>query len=73
MRVLAVSGRGAVRMVECQALSGERFNAELTEQLANQFEPGQRVRLTADRVVVDFRIDRPARPSTTASLHTAAL
>ena len=73
VRVLAVSGRGAVRIVECQAVSGERFNAELTEHLASQFEPGQRVRLTAERVVVDFKIDRPARPSATASLHTAAL
>ena len=73
VRVLAVSGRGAVRTVECQALSGERFSAELTEQLAAQFEPGQRVRLTAERVMVDFTADRPAKAAPVSSLRSAAL
>ena len=72
VRVLAVSGRGAVRTVECQAVSGERFSAELTEQLAGQFEPGQRVRLTAERVMVDFKADRPAKTAPIATLHSAA-
>jgi len=73
VRVLAVTGRGAVRIVECQAVSGERFSAELTEQLAAQFEPGQRVRLTAERVMIDFKADRPTRAAAVAPLHSAAL
>ena len=71
VRVLAVTGRGAVRGVECQALSGERFSAELAEHAATQFEPGQRVRLTAERVMVDFTADRPGRAAPVASLRTA--
>ena len=55
VRVVAISNRGGVaRTVECQALSGDRFNAEMTDQQAAQFEIGQRVRLTAERVMVDF-------------------
>ena len=53
VRVLAVTGRGALRSVECQAVSGRRFTAELTEQAAAGFEPGRRARLSARRVVVD--------------------
>jgi sulfate transport system ATP-binding protein len=73
VRVVSVTGRGALRTVECQAVSGERFSAELTEQLAGQFEPGQRVRLTAERVMVDFKTDRPAKTAPVATLHSAAL
>ncbi len=73
VRVLKVSGRGAARLVECQALSGERFNAELSEAAASQFEPGQRARLTAERVMVDFAAARPVRASLPASLKAAAL
>jgi sulfate transport system ATP-binding protein len=73
VRVVSVIGRGALRTVECQAVSGERFSAELTEQLADQFEPGQRVRLTAERVMVEFKADRPAKTASVATLHSAAL
>jgi sulfate/thiosulfate transport system ATP-binding protein len=71
VRVLKVSGRGAARLVECQALSGERFNAELSEQLAGQLEPGQRARLTAERVMVDFAAVRAPRPAPVANLRAA--
>jgi len=54
VRVIAVHGRGAVRAVECQALSGHRLTAELPDHLAIRFEPGQRARLTARRVMVDI-------------------
>ena len=54
VRVVEVRGRGAVRAVECQAVSGHRLTAELPEHLAVHFEAGQRVRLTAGRVMVDF-------------------
>jgi sulfate transport system ATP-binding protein len=74
VRVTKVSGRGVVRMVECQALSGERFSVELAEAMASPFEPGQRARLTAERVMVDFKADRPARAAVpVASLRTASL
>jgi len=69
VRVSAVSGRGALRFVECQAVSGEHFSAELPEHLAGQFEPGQRVRLTAERVMIDFKADRPAKAAPVATLH----
>ena len=71
VRVQAVSGRGAARIIECQALSGERFSVELSEHSAGQFEPGQRVRLTAERVMVDFRVDRPIK-SDRGSTHWSA-
>ncbi|MGI9169644.1 MAG: hypothetical protein ACR2FH_05615, partial [Caulobacteraceae bacterium] len=54
VRVIEARGRGAVRSVECQALSGHRLTADVPEHLAVHFEPGQRVRLTALRVVVDM-------------------
>ena len=54
VRVVEAHGRGSVRLVECQALSGHRFIAEMTETLAAQFEAGKRARLTARRVVVDI-------------------
>jgi sulfate transport system ATP-binding protein len=71
VRVVKVSGRGAARIVECQALNGERFSAELGESFASQFETGQRARLTAERVMVDFRAERPSRPASVTSLHAA--
>ncbi len=73
VRVVKVSGRGAARLVECQALSGERFSVELGEPQAGQFEPGQRARLTAERVMVDFKAERPAKTAPVATLHSAAL
>ncbi|MEO8925820.1 MAG: sulfate/molybdate ABC transporter ATP-binding protein [Caulobacteraceae bacterium] len=54
VRVVEARGRGAVRAVECQALGGHRLTAELPEHLAIHFQPGQRVRLTARRAMVDF-------------------
>jgi sulfate transport system ATP-binding protein len=54
VRVVAVGGRGAVGRVECQALSGVRLAAEMPRGLAGRFEIGERVRLTARRVVVDI-------------------
>jgi sulfate transport system ATP-binding protein len=68
VRVVKVSGRGAARRVECQALGGERFSVELGEAQAGPFEPGQRARLTAERVMVDFNAERPARPAPIAAL-----
>jgi sulfate transport system ATP-binding protein len=60
VRVVQIAGRGAIRTVECQALSGHRLFADLPEHLAVRFEVGQRVRLTAKRVMVE-----PARESDT--------
>ncbi|MGI8841072.1 MAG: sulfate/molybdate ABC transporter ATP-binding protein [Caulobacteraceae bacterium] len=54
VRVVEARGRGAVRSVECQALSGHRLTADMPEHLAVHFEAGQRARLTALRVVVDM-------------------
>ena len=53
VRIVSVTGRGALRSIECQALGGQRFAAELTEQQAAGFGVGQKVRLTAARVVFD--------------------
>ena len=61
VRVVEAGGRGALRIVECQALSGQRLTAEVAEALAPRFEPGQRVRLTVRRVVIDTAAaSRPA-------------
>jgi sulfate transport system ATP-binding protein len=75
VRVVAISNRGGVaRTVDCQALSGDRFNAEMTEQAAAQFEPGQRVRLTAERVMVDFnKPEKTARKAAFTALHSSAM
>ncbi len=53
VRIVEIRGRGSLRLVECQALSGHRLVAELSEAAAGAFEAGQRVRLTARRVVID--------------------
>jgi len=53
VRVVQIGGRGAIRTLECLALSGHRLFAELPEHLAVRFEVGQRVRLTARRVIVE--------------------
>ena len=55
VRIAHIGGRGAIRTLECQALSGHRFTAELPEHLAVRFETGQRVRLTARRVMFEPR------------------
>jgi sulfate transport system ATP-binding protein len=60
VRVLQVGGRGALRTIECQALSGHRLIAELPEHLAGHFEAGQRARLTASRVVLDIKANSSA-------------
>ncbi len=52
VRIVEIHGRGSLRLIECQALSGHRLTAELPETLAAQFEVGQRVRLAARRVVL---------------------
>ncbi|HEY7852975.1 MAG TPA: sulfate/molybdate ABC transporter ATP-binding protein [Caulobacteraceae bacterium] len=54
VRVAAIAGRGAVRRVECQALSGRRFAAEVPEHLAVQLEVGERARLSARRAMSDL-------------------
>ena len=53
--VVEVRGRGAVRAVQCQSVGGHRLTAELPEHIAVHFESGQRVRLTAGRVMVDLQ------------------
>ena len=53
VRVVQIGGRGAIRTLECLALGGQRLFAELPEHLAVRFEIGQRVRLTARRVMVE--------------------
>jgi sulfate transport system ATP-binding protein len=55
VRVVQIEGRGAIRTLECLALSGHRLAAELPEHLAIRFDVGQRVRLTAKRVMVEPR------------------
>ncbi len=55
VRIVEIHGRGSLRLIECQALSGHRLTAELSETLAGQFEVGQRVRLAARRVVLASR------------------
>jgi hypothetical protein len=61
VRVVQVGGRGAIRTLECLALSGHRLFAELPEHLAVRFEVGQRVRLTAKRVMVEPGRDADAK------------
>ena len=60
VRVVQIEGRGAIRTLECLALSGHRLSAELPEHLAIRFEAGQRVRLTAKRVMVEPRRESEA-------------
>jgi sulfate/thiosulfate transport system ATP-binding protein len=54
VRIIEIGGRGSIRTIACQALSGQRLSVEMPEHLAAQFEVGQRARLTARRAVVDF-------------------
>ena len=53
VRVIEARGRGAVRSVQCQALSGQRLVVDLPEAHAAAFEAGARARLSATRVVID--------------------
>jgi sulfate/thiosulfate transport system ATP-binding protein len=71
VRVVEAHGRGAVRSVECQALSGHRLTAEMPEHLAARFEAGRRVRMTALRVMIDPAVGE-AINSTSPRPRTAA-
>jgi sulfate transport system ATP-binding protein len=62
VRVVQIGGRGAIRTVECLALSGHRLFAELPEHLAVRFEVSQRVRLTARRVMFEPGRDGDGKP-----------
>ncbi len=61
VRVIETRGRGSVRSVECQALSGQRLVVDLPEGQAAGFEAGDRARLSAARVVIDGE-GAPAQP-----------
>jgi hypothetical protein len=50
---VATRGRGALRVVECQALGGQLLVVELPEAQAAGFSTGDRARLSAARVMVD--------------------
>lgn len=52
-RVADIRGRGPVRSITCQVLSGQRLVAEIAEAAAERFEIGQRVHVTVRRVVLD--------------------
>jgi sulfate transport system ATP-binding protein len=56
VRIVEVRGRGALRVIECQALGGYRLTVELPQHLAGHFQAGQQVRLTARRVVVHLDV-----------------
>jgi sulfate transport system ATP-binding protein len=58
VRVTGIAGRGAIRRVECQALGGLRFAAEMPEHLCGPLEVGERAFLTARRAMAD--IDKTA-------------
>jgi sulfate transport system ATP-binding protein len=60
VRIVEIGGRGAIRQIACQALGGSRLTADVAEAAAAQFEVGQRVRLTARRVVIATGGARPA-------------
>ena len=53
VRIVDVSGRGAVRSVACRTLIGHRLLAEIAEPFASRLEVGQRMRLSARRVAVE--------------------
>jgi sulfate transport system ATP-binding protein len=74
VRILEIRGRGSVRQIECQALSGHRVTAEVAEAPAAQFEVGQRVRLTARRVVLSASpVVAKAAPLAVATSHLAQI
>jgi sulfate transport system ATP-binding protein len=54
VRVSAISGRGAIRRVECQAPGGLGFAAEMPEHLCGPLEVGGRAWLTARRAMADI-------------------
>jgi hypothetical protein len=53
VRIVDISGRGAVRSVECQSVSGHHLIAEIAEAAASRLEVGQKARLSARRVVIE--------------------
>jgi sulfate transport system ATP-binding protein len=67
-RIVDIRGRGPVRSITCQILSGQRLVAEVPEAASERFEIGQRVHLTVRRVVLDA--DEAIRRA--GSLETAA-
>jgi sulfate/thiosulfate transport system ATP-binding protein len=74
VRITSIAGRGAIRQIDCQAVSGHRLTAELPEHLASRFEVGQRVRLTARRAMVDLEYaERDREPTPVATLRSQDL
>jgi sulfate transport system ATP-binding protein len=66
VRIVEIRGRGSIRLIECQALGGQRIVVELAEAPASQFETGQRVRMTVRRVVLEAAgVGRPAAQGVT--------
>ncbi len=53
VRIVEIRGRGSIRLIEIQALGGQRIVVELAEAPASQLETGQRVRMTVRRVVLE--------------------
>jgi sulfate transport system ATP-binding protein len=61
VRIVAARGRGALRVLECQALSGQRLVVELPEAQAAGFAVGDRARLSAVRAMIDGGATGPAK------------
>ncbi len=59
VRIVDISGRGAVRAIACQTVGGHHLIAELAEAAASRFEVGQKARLSARRVVIEAAGGRP--------------
>ncbi len=69
VRISAIAGRGAIRQIDCQAVSGHHLTADLPEHVAERFEVGQRVRLSARRAMVDYEhAERDRTPAPVAPL-----
>ncbi len=58
-RVVGLRGRGPARCVETQTLNGHRLMAEMPQAKAAAFTVGQRIRLSARQVLVDFAHAKP--------------
>ena len=54
VRVVSIAGLGAIRRVECQAVSGQRFVAEIPEHLAGPLQVGTIARLAARRAMAEI-------------------
>jgi ABC-type Fe3+/spermidine/putrescine transport system ATPase subunit len=72
VRLIGIAGRGAIRRIDCQAVSGLVFAAEMPEHLCGALAVGERARLTVRRAMGDIAKAAATQAVTPAPLRETA-